>query len=102
MYSIYAFGIPFILTSIVFTIDHFQLVSIDYWPAMGIKRCWLAKGRWIEFIYVYIPISIIIVINIALYSVTAYKIWRVHKETSVIHHGDSHRHSKSDAETDRW
>lgn len=69
---------------------------------MGIKRCWIQKNRIVEAIYVYTPISIIMIVNVVLYSITAYTIYKVQRETSVIRNGDSQRHSTVDSDKDRW
>jgi G protein-coupled receptor Mth (Methuselah protein) len=47
------------------------------------------------------PIMMIITVNISLYSITAYKIYKVQRETSVIRNGESQKHSKMDADKDR-
>ncbi|KAG5681897.1 hypothetical protein PVAND_011303 [Polypedilum vanderplanki] len=101
-YSLYAFGLPIFLTLLVFIIDSWKLVPEYYLPDFGEKRCWMRESRTIEAIYIYTPISIIMVINVVLYSVTAYRIWTVQKETSVIRNGESQKHSKMDADTDRF
>ena len=62
----------------------------------------MQDSRMVELIYVYTPITIIMIINIVLYSVTAYRIWNVQKETAVIRNGDSQKHSKMEADTDRF
>lgn len=69
---------------------------------MGIKRCWMQNNRIVEGIYIYLPISIILIINITLYSITAWKIYQVQRETSVIRNGESQKHSKIDADKDRF
>lgn len=101
-YMMYAFGFPIAISTIVYIIDIYKLVPENLLPKIGIKRCWMQNERIVEAIYVYFPISIIMTINIVLYSITAYKIWRVQKETSVIRHGDSQKHSKLEADTDRY
>jgi hypothetical protein len=100
-YSLYAFGVPTLMTAVVYTIDTYHLLPEQYLASIGIYRCWIKDNRWIEAIYVYTPISIILIINIVLYSITAYRIWHVQKETSVIRNGDSQKHSKMDADKDR-
>lgn len=101
LYCLYAFGVPLLLTGILFLIDISSFISIDYRPLMGMNRCWMQDSRFVEAIYIYTPISIILVINIALYSITAYRIYQVQKETSVIRNGESQKHSKIDADKDR-
>lgn len=102
LYSLYAFGSSSVLATVVYLIDIYKLLPQKWLPEIGSKRCWMKDDRLVEAIYVYLPISIIMVTNIVLYSITAYKIWRVQKETSVIRHGDSQKHSKLEADTDRF
>lgn len=102
-YCLYAFGVPIVLTGFVYLLDStLPLELSEYKPLIGITRCWIQGARIVEAIYLYTPISIILAINIALYSITAYKIYKVQKETSVIRNGDSQRHSKIDADKDRY
>lgn len=101
LYCLYAFGVPLFLTSILFIIDFTELLPRDYRPLMGITRCWIQNNRFVEAIYTYTPISLILLVNVALYSVTALKIYKVQKETSVVRTGDSQKHSKVDADKDR-
>lgn len=100
-YCLYAFGVPVLVTGFVWLLDFVTFIPEEYQPLMGVKRCWIQTSRLVEAIYVYIPISVIIIINIVLYSITAYKIFQVQRETSVIRNGDSQKHSKMDADKDR-
>lgn len=100
-YCLYAFGVPLLLTGVLFIVDNTTFVPEAYRPMMGIKRCWMKDNRLVEAIYTYTPISIILIINIALYSITAFRIYQVQKETSVIRNGESQKHSKIDADKDR-
>lgn len=85
----------------VWILDNTSFLPENLLPLIGAKRCWLQQNRIVELIYVYTPISLILIINITLYSITAYKIFRVQKETSVIRNGESQKHSKIDADKDR-
>lgn len=91
----------FALTITAFIVDATAIINEKLRPKIGINRCWMQNSRIVEFIYVYTPITVIMTINIILYSVTAYRIWRVQKETSVIRNGESQKHSKMEADTDR-
>lgn len=101
-YSMYAIGVPLFLTSIVFCIDRYSSLDDRFKPLIGITRCWIQHSRIVEAMYTYAPISVILVVNIALYSITACTISRVLQETSVIRNGESQKHSKSDADKDRY
>lgn len=100
-YCIYAFGSSMGITITVYIIDTLQLINKEFLPNIGHMRCWMQDKRIVELIYVYTPITIIMIVNIVLYSITAYWIWKVQKETSVIRNGDSQKHSKMEADTDR-
>lgn len=100
-YCLYAFGSPALLTGLVLMVDLLNLIKDEYQTQMGKERCWLQSSRLVEAVYVYIPMSIILAVNIAFYSITAYKIFQVQRETSVVRHGESQKHSKSDADKDR-
>lgn len=89
------------MTGLICLVDIVSFIPDEYKPLMGKSRCWIQESRLVEAIYIYIPISVIIFINIALYSITAYKIFQVQKETSVMRNGDSQKHTKMDADKDR-
>lgn len=74
IYCLYGFGGSSMFTLILFFIDFTQFLSHRFRPEMGIYKCWIKDSRLIEAIYVYIPISIIVLINIALFLLTANKI----------------------------
>lgn len=101
-YCLYAFGVPVLLTAFVFLIDNISLFSEQFQPQIGFAHCWIQSIKLVEAIYVYIPISIIFSVNIVFYSITAYKIFTVQKETSMLRSGESQRHVKNDADKDRF
>lgn len=101
-YCLYAFGVPLLFTCTLAFMDNSGWVRDEFRPKMGLERCWMVNNRWIEFFYIYFPISVILCTNITLYSITAYRIYRVQKETSVVRKGDSQRHSNINADKDRY
>ena len=101
-YCLYAFGVPVLLTALVFLIDNTGLFSEQFQPQIGFAHCWIQSVPLVEAIYVYIPISIIFSVNIVFYSITAYKIFTVQKETAIVRSGESQRHAKGDADKDRF
>jgi G protein-coupled receptor Mth (Methuselah protein) len=102
LYSTYAYGVPIIFTLCVYAIDLSDLIPHRFRPQMGVNRCWFHDSKIIEAIYVYFPISIVLAINIVLYSITARTIHRVQRETSIVRRGDSQRHSKMNADKDKF
>jgi hypothetical protein len=98
MYCAYAFGLPLTITIIEFLLNTFDVLPENYQTKIGNGSCLVAPsdtGSHGEFIYIYLPIIITITVNIVFYSITAYKIYRVQKETA-FKGADSKRHAKKD------
>ena len=102
VYFAYAFGSTTVLTFILFLVDEVLNVPDDLKPIIGIERCWVRENRFVEFLYIYLPLSIISVVNIILYSITAYKIYMCQKELASMRTEDSQKHSSIHADKDRF
>ena len=92
LYCIYAFGVPALMTLLIFLAGHYTIFPEAYRIGIGKTNCFIKNDTM--GIYLIRPISIILLLNISLYSITAYKIYQVQKEISVVQKGDSERHSK--------
>lgn len=68
---------------------------------MKLIKNYILEGRLVEFIYIYFAISTILCINITLYSITAYRIFKVQKEMAAMRDTDTQRHN-IEADKDRW
>jgi G protein-coupled receptor Mth (Methuselah protein) len=99
-YCLYAVGIPLLLILIVYFIDSTEFVSKKFRPEIGEDRCLVKKS--VHAIYIYYPITILLLINIVLYSITAFTIYRVQKETAIIRQGDSQTHSKMKSDRNQF
>jgi G protein-coupled receptor Mth (Methuselah protein) len=102
MYCAYAFGAPITLVVIVFLLNSLELIPAEYASQIGNGTCSVGREdigdkKTVRFIYIYFPIIITITINIVFYSITAYKIYRVQKDTN-FKGGESKRHVKNDVE----
>ncbi|CAH1722926.1 unnamed protein product [Chironomus riparius] len=75
IYSIYSVTCPLLMTITVFLIDVTKPFDQHYLPMIGEIKCWIQSQFKAEAIYVYIPISIIILLNVALFGDTARNIW---------------------------
>lgn len=100
-YCLYAFGGSIAVTGLVYLGDNTDWLPDDLKVQMASGRCWIKHSAKIEFFYVYLPITLVLVFNTFFYSITAYKIYRVQKETSIFRQGDSGRHSKIDSDKAR-
>ncbi|KAG5896048.1 hypothetical protein JTB14_011043 [Gonioctena quinquepunctata] len=94
-YCIYAWGMPMLHTLVVFSINTYVDETSTLHPAIGTTRCFVGEGI-ANFLYFYLPAMILIIINITLFILTGIKIHRVKKETSMLKHMDSNRHSYED------
>ena len=101
VYFVYAFGSTTLLTLVLFFVDEVLNVPMGWKPIIGIERCWVRQDRFIEFFYIYLPISMISLVNIILYSITAYKIYKCQKEMNSMRTEDSQKHSSIHADKDR-
>ncbi|CAO1412363.1 unnamed protein product [Diamesa tonsa] len=102
VYFAYAFGSTTLLTLIVMFLDEVFDVPEEIKPIIGIERCWIRSDRLVEFLYVYFPMSIISVVNIILYSMTAYKIYICQKELASMKTEDFQKHSSVNADKDKF
>jgi G protein-coupled receptor Mth (Methuselah protein) len=100
-YCLYAFGVPSLITLFVFISDQTTFIPEDYRIRMGQERCFIHSSKEVSAIYLFVPISLVLLLNIIFYSITAFKIFQVQKEISVVHNGDSGRHSKVDLDKAR-
>ena len=106
LYCSYAFGLPFILGLIVFVLNHFELIPEDYNNQIGKETCIVASNNndqqfLVQLIYIYLPIVITISINIIFYSITAYKIYCVQRDTA-FKGSESQRHSRNNLHQTRF
>lgn len=107
-YACYAFGIPIIIVTIVFIVNEYELIPDYYNNRFGNLSCFISDSlsgqeddhsihaRTLQLIYIYVPIFFFIIVNVCFYSVTAYKIYRVQKETSICRKGENSRHTKNE------
>lgn len=63
------------MTATVIVLDHVKPFDHHYLPMVGFTRCWIQSQFKAEAIYMYTPISIIILVNVALFGDTARNIW---------------------------
>lgn len=83
-YLFYGFGLPFIITMLLAVIDETSLFPERWRPQIGKFECFLRNDRDIEFFYLYLPMSLILLVNVVLYSITAYKIYTVQNDKLIL------------------
>ncbi|CAG9856139.1 unnamed protein product [Phyllotreta striolata] len=95
IYCVYAWGVPTIHTIIVFLINTYGDPDASYYPGIGKRRCFLGE-ELPTFYYFYLPMAILIGINIILFIATTVRIQRIKRETKMLKHSESKRHSYED------
>ncbi|KAJ8915750.1 hypothetical protein NQ315_004562 [Exocentrus adspersus] len=95
MYFGYAYGVPLLHIIVVCLINNLGDEQSIYYPGIGKEKCFLRDGLP-NLLYLYGPMAILITTNIILFILTAVKIQKVKKETSMLKHSDSKRHTYED------
>ncbi|XP_055537393.1 G-protein coupled receptor Mth2-like isoform X1 [Wyeomyia smithii] len=102
LYSLYAWGCPVLIVTLALVMDHTELVPVNFRPQVGVKRCLLQEDKYVEFMYLYLPMLLLVFANVIFFVITAIRIIKIQRETSMIRRGDSKRHSKLDNDRDRF
>ncbi|KAK4872552.1 hypothetical protein RN001_014581 [Aquatica leii] len=94
LYSAYAWGMPLLLVVVVTSLSVTTDVEANTWynPGMGAGQCWLRDGIP-TLLYFYLPMALLIIINILLFCTTACKIKQVKQDTAVLRKDESKKHS---------
>ncbi|KAF5272748.1 hypothetical protein FQA39_LY07775 [Lamprigera yunnana] len=83
LYSLYSWGVPSLLVTLVACLNTFADKGSWYNPSIGEGVCWLSGGVR-ELMYFYAPLSMIILLNLCMFSITALKIRKVQKDAAVL------------------
>ncbi|XP_055619906.1 G-protein coupled receptor Mth2-like isoform X2 [Toxorhynchites rutilus septentrionalis] len=102
LYSLYAWGSPVLLVTLALCMDYTDLIPVAYRPMIGVKRCLLQSSKLVEFLYLYLPMLLLVFANVLFFVITAVRIIKIQRETSMVRRGDSKRHSKLDNDRDRF
>ncbi|KAJ8966163.1 hypothetical protein NQ317_014128 [Molorchus minor] len=105
LYCLYACGMPTLHVLLVLMLNHLGDETKTYYPGIGKKK--MFSGRIIiqrmisidgipSLLYFYGPMAVLIAVNVVLFVLTAVKIQKVKKETSMLKHSDNKRHSYED------
>lgn len=102
LYSLYAWGCPLLLITISLIFDHTELIPPNFRPQIGVTRCFIIENKYVEFFYMYLPLLLLVFANMFFFVITAVRIIKIQRETSMVRRGDSKRHSKLDNDRDRF
>lgn len=107
-YCLYAFGIPITVISIIALLNEYEIISEGWRTNIGSHSCMVAdplddfsdeallyslRAQWI---YMFGPIMVILLINVGFYSLTAYTIYSVQKDVQKFSRGERSKHAKQE------
>ncbi|GBP46517.1 G-protein coupled receptor Mth2 [Eumeta japonica] len=83
VYCAYAYGVPGAMTAMLVTLMHADMTRWPWFitPAIPRKGCFLQKGEL--FLYLYVPMLILIISNWILFVMTAFNLWRLRRGMTV-------------------
>ncbi|VEN35596.1 unnamed protein product [Callosobruchus maculatus] len=91
-YCLYAMGAPVMFILFVFLLNTYGDEESIFHPKLGRNKCFLEDG-YPQLFYLYLPMAILIGMNIILFILTAIKIQKVKMETAMLKHNDSRKHN---------
>ncbi|XP_050097971.1 G-protein coupled receptor Mth2-like [Anopheles aquasalis] len=101
-YSLYAWGVPLLLLLLILLFDHTELISWNHRPNIGEEGCFLKEKKVTQFIYMYLPLLLLVTANIYFFAITAKRIYEAEKANVVMMKGNSRRHSKFEKDRNRF
>lgn len=88
-YSAYAYGTSLGITSFAVGMDYLlDDEAGDFQPRFGEKECYMEEKKLTEFLYLYLPTSVISFLNILCFILIAYRISRVRKDLKAVTKGE--------------
>lgn len=71
LYSIFAWGLPLIITLLAFFVDFYQIFDHKYLPNFGVATCWFQEiNSFAHILYFIVPISVLIFANFIFFFLT--------------------------------
>ena len=86
IYSLSSWGIPAILTAIVFTADNLLAQGSEIKPNIGLAECFIQSEGYGRMVFFHIPILAIMIFNLVLYLVTVYSLTKDIRQTASARH----------------
>lgn len=87
-YSLYAWGVPLVISLIIFVVDFFQLFDKVYLPNFGESTCWFSQNTFGHIIYFMLPVGALVLSNFVLFILTTKQCNKVKKEIFKMQNSD--------------
>ncbi|XP_035904477.1 uncharacterized protein LOC118508837 [Anopheles stephensi] len=101
-YCLYAWGVPLLLVGFVTLVDNTDFIHESMRPQIGQERCFVSEDMLIGFLYMYLPLLLLVSANVVFFAVTAIRIYRMEQATASALSGDSRRHTKYEKDRNRY
>ncbi|KAF9423880.1 hypothetical protein HW555_000938 [Spodoptera exigua] len=99
-YAIYAFGVPTILTIVLAALEFSNIPLHPLLPKLRLQGCFLYGNS--KLLYLYGPIVILCVANLIFFTLTAFKIAKIKRETKMLRDKESSTHDQDRKDTQRF
>ncbi|XP_035786266.1 G-protein coupled receptor Mth2-like isoform X2 [Anopheles albimanus] len=101
-YSVYAWGTPLLCVSLVLLLDHTEFIRYNLRPNIGKEGCFLKEEMLTQFLYLYLPLLLLVAANIYFFAITAIRIYQAEKTNVLMMNGNSRRHTKYEKDRNRF
>uniref|UniRef100_A0A182I172 G-protein coupled receptors family 2 profile 2 domain-containing protein n=1 Tax=Anopheles arabiensis TaxID=7173 RepID=A0A182I172_ANOAR len=101
-YSLYGWGAPLAIVALVALLDNTEFVHESMRPQIGAEQCFVSTEMLIGFLYMYLPMLLLVSANVTFFAVTAYRIFRMEQATASALSGESRRHTKYEKDRNRY
>ncbi|XP_050093646.1 G-protein coupled receptor Mth2-like [Anopheles aquasalis] len=100
-YSLYAWGMPLLLLSLLLLFDRTELISYHLRPNVG-EGCFLKAEKLTQFLYLYLPLLLLASADIFFFIITAKRIYQTGQAIDIMMNGHSRRHTKNENDRTRF
>ncbi|XP_050072914.1 G-protein coupled receptor Mth2-like [Anopheles maculipalpis] len=102
LYCCYGFGCPLVFLALALVADHTELMYTSLRPRFGDGQCLFRGEQFVSFLYLYLPLILLVSANLFFFISTAIKINSIERTTAAALQGESGRHSKYTNERNRY
>ncbi|KFB50581.1 AGAP006215-PA-like protein [Anopheles sinensis] len=102
MYCGYAYGFPVLFLLVALLADYSDLMDVKLRPGFGDGQCLFKSEQLISFVYLYLPLVVLVSVNMFFFISTAVKIAIIERATATALQGESGRHGAYANERNRF
>ncbi|XP_050097969.1 G-protein coupled receptor Mth2-like [Anopheles aquasalis] len=101
-YSLYAWGIPLLFLLMILLFDHTELISYELRPNIGEEGCFLKEDKLVQFLYLYLPLMVVISANIYFFAITAKRVYQTEQANDSMLNGNLRHDVNSEKDRNRF